>query len=86
MSTIGELDSPMLPDAQGMTAMLQHLRGEDAAGRQHRRNQILSTSAEGFRRIAAELTAVAESGTVKVVGSAEAVEAHGGFTRTERLL
>eukprot|EP01043_Picozoa_sp_COSAG02_P126399 COSAG02_NODE_63650_length_262_cov_1.552147_1_plen_66_part_01 len=66
MSTIGELDSPMLPDAQGMTAMMQHLRGEDATGRQQRRNQILGTSGDDFRRIAAELKAVAERGTVKV--------------------
>ena len=86
MSTIGELDSPMLPDAQGMTAMMQHLRGEDAAGRQQRRNQILGTSSDDFKRIATELQAVAERGTVKVVGSAEAVEAYGLFTRTERLL
>ena len=86
MSTIGELDSPMLPDAQGMTAMMQHLRREAAAGRQQRRNQVLGTSAEGFRRIAAELRAVAERGTVKVVGSDEAVKAYGKFKRTERLL
>lgn len=76
----------MLPDAQGMTALLQHLRGEDAAGRQQRRAQILGTSTNDFQRIAAELRAVGEKGTVKVVGSAEAVEAHGGFKRTERLL
>jgi Zn-dependent M16 (insulinase) family peptidase len=86
VSTIGELDSPMLPDAQGMTAMLQHLRGEDAIGRQQRRDQVLGTSPEGFMRIAAALKEVAETGAVKVVGSAEAVEAHGGFESTERLL
>jgi Zn-dependent M16 (insulinase) family peptidase len=86
VSTIGELDAPMLPDAQGMTAMLQHLRGEEATGRQARREQVLGTTAEGFARIAEALAAVAEGGTVKVVGSAEAVAAYGKFASTERLL
>ena len=85
---IGELDAPMLPDAQGMTAMLQHIRGEDMHGRQARRDQVLSTSASGFGRIAEALKSLASDGTVKVVGSAEAVKAYKpGFKGgTERLL
>ena len=45
VSTIGELDSPMLPDAQGMTAMLQHMRGEESNGRQARRRKYTSNQA-----------------------------------------
>ena len=88
VSTIGEMDSPMLPDVQGMTAMLQHMRGEESGGRQARRSQVLGTSADGFARIAEALKVVAATGTVKVVGSAEAVNAHApGFAGgTERLL
>ena len=50
--------------------------------------QVLGTSAEGFGRIAEALKLVAATGVVKVVGSAEAVNAHApGFAGgTERLL
>ena len=65
---------------------MQHLRGEDAAGRQQRRDSVLGTSADDLRQIAAALEKIAQSGTVKVVGSAEAVAGYGGFESQQTLL
>ena len=76
VSTIGDLDSPMLPDAQGMTALMQYLRGETADERQARREQVLGTTVADLRAVAAGLATVAKHGRVAVVGSQAAIDAH----------
>jgi hypothetical protein len=53
-----------------MTALLQHLRGESAAERQARREQVLGTSVESLRAFGAALAEVAQHGTVSAAARA----------------
>ena len=73
VGTIGELDSPMLPDAKGYTSLFRHLFDEDASGRQERRDQVLHTTEAHFREFADVLDAVKSQGNVVVVGSKDAI-------------
>jgi len=72
---IGELDSPMLPDAKGYTSFSRHLLGEGPEGRQERRDQVLGTTEAHFREFAEALDAVKMNGSVVVVGSQDAIQA-----------
>ena len=77
----------MLPDAQGFTALMQHLRRETAAERQMRRDQILSTSREDFFEFSKALQQVAQTGTITVVGSQQALDEYEpGFAAVTKLL
>ena len=51
IGTIGDMDSYQLPDAKGYTAFLRHLLGVSDEERQARREQILGTSVQDFRRV-----------------------------------
>jgi len=75
IGTIGSMDAYMLPDAKGFTSMARHLLGDTDAERQRRRDEILSTSVDDFRRFADALEAVRTEGRVVVLGSPEAIRA-----------
>ncbi|NDJ76913.1 MAG: peptidase M16 [Chloroflexi bacterium] len=72
---IGIMDAYQLPDARGYTSMQRYLTGETDAIRQQRRNEVLSTSLDDFKRFGAILEGVAQNGVVAVLGSAEAITA-----------
>lgn len=50
IGVIGDLDTPLLPDAQGFTALRRVLSGIDDEYRQQYRDQVFSTGKEDFRK------------------------------------
>lgn len=87
VGAIGEMDSHMLPDAKGASAMSRHLIGETEASRQKVRDEILSTTLGHFRAFGDILSAAAEQGVVCVLGGAGVKEAAAekGWKLTELL-
>ncbi len=75
IGAVGTLDAYQLPDAKGFTSLLRYLVGETDELRQRRRDELLSTTAEDFRRFGETLDAVAGQGRVVVLGSPEAIGA-----------
>jgi len=75
IGVIGDLDSYQLPDAKGYTSMARYLAGETDEGRQRRREQVLATSQEDFRRFSQVLDQVSQNGLVAVLGSQENIDA-----------
>ena len=90
IGTIGEMDTYMLPDARGYTSMVRHLSEITDEARQMRREQVLSTKAEDFRKFGETLKRLNESGLVVVLGSAEAIETanreRGGWLEVRKVL
>jgi hypothetical protein len=74
IGTIGEIDRHLLPDAKGYTSMVRYLTDETEDKRQLLREHVLNTSVGEFRDFADVLEGVKQSGLVKVVGSASAIE------------
>jgi Zn-dependent M16 (insulinase) family peptidase len=74
IGTIGDLDSYLLPDAKGWVSMSRHLLNYDDTQRQLYRDQVLGTSAHDFKQFGEILAAMAGSGEVVVLGSADAIE------------
>jgi len=74
IGTVGEIDGYQLPDAKGYTAMMRHILKVSDAERQERREQILSTGVQDFRKFADYLDAVRESGNVVAVCSQDAAD------------
>lgn len=75
IGSIGEIDTYMLPDAKGYTSMTRYLSKITDEMRQTRREQVLATTAEDFRKFGEALKGLSESGLVVVLGSAEAIGA-----------
>jgi presequence protease len=75
IGAIGTLDAYQLPDAKGFTSLIRYLVGETDELRQRRRDELLSITVDDFRRFGEALDAVAERGSVVVVGSPEAIGA-----------
>jgi len=75
IGTVGDMDSPMSPDAKGFTAMARYLSGETAEERQKYRDQVLDTSTADFVQFAEKLSALKSTGSVVVVGSESALNA-----------
>lgn len=75
IGTIGDMDGYQFPDAKGYTSMVRYLTGYNDEIRQQIRGQVLATTAEDFRALADALDMVNRSGTVAVLGSADAISA-----------
>ena len=75
IGVIGQMDSYQLPDAKGLTSMVRHLTGYDDALRQRLRDQVLATTVADVRAFADLLDDVARTGSVAVLGSAQAIAA-----------
>ena len=75
IGTIGDMDAYQLPDAKGFTSMVRRLTGVDDVFRQRMRDEVLDTTVENFKNLAAVLDALKESGRVVVMGAQETVEA-----------
>ena len=67
------MDAYQLPDAKGYTSLVRHLLGVSEESRQKYRDEILSTSITDFKAFADALDKVKESGTVAILGAAEAI-------------
>ena len=85
VGAIGGIDSYRLPDAKGYTDMLRWLTGTTDERRQQRRNEVLATTAEDFRRFGEYLSM--DNAVTAVLGSKETVEAAGiAFERSLKVL
>lgn len=74
IGAIGDLDAYQLPDAKGYTSMLRYLTGRTDEMRQRIRDQVLSTNGEDFIAFGEVLDKVAQSNSVTVLGSQNAIE------------
>jgi Zn-dependent M16 (insulinase) family peptidase len=74
IGAIGLVDIYLLPDAKGYASMTRYLVGETDEDRQQMRDEILSTTAEDFRRFGEILEQVNSQGAVVVLGSQEAID------------
>ncbi len=72
IGTIGEIDSYLLPDAKGATALSRKLIGVTDEERQKTRNEVLATTQKDFKTFASALECVAEKGRIVALGSQEA--------------
>ncbi|SPD71848.1 Peptidase M16 inactive domain protein [uncultured Desulfobacterium sp.] len=73
IGAIGDMDSPMLPDAKGHASMVRYLVGDTEEARQQVRDQVLGACKADFKAFGRELEKIRERGLVKVLGSPEAV-------------
>jgi hypothetical protein len=74
IGAIGDLDTYQLPDAKGYTSMIRHLTGRTDEMRQKTRDEVLSTNGEDFIAFGDVLEKVAQSNSVAVLGSQNAIE------------
>jgi len=74
IGTIGDIDRHLLPDAKGYSSMVRYLTNDTEENRQVLRDEVLSTSPADFKKFADVLDGVKESGLVKIIGSASAIE------------
>ncbi|CAN4112228.1 unnamed protein product [Withania somnifera] len=74
IGTIGDVDSYQLPDAKGYSSLLRYLLGVTDEERQRRREEILSTRLEDFKKFGDVMEAVKEKGVVVAVASLDDVE------------
>ena len=90
IGTIGEMDAYMLPDARGYTSMTRYLSKITDEARQVRREQVLATTAEDFRKFGEALKALKDNGLVVVLGSADAINAanreRGGWLEVRKVM
>ena len=82
IGTIGSIDTYLLPDAKGMTALQRHLTGDSDETRQIMREQILATTAHDIHAFADALETLVKTGRIAILGSetalAKANETRGG--------
>eukprot|EP00638_Chattonella_subsalsa_P000190 CAMPEP_0117753950 /NCGR_PEP_ID=MMETSP0947-20121206/12545_1 /TAXON_ID=44440 /ORGANISM="Chattonella subsalsa, Strain CCMP2191" /LENGTH=1031 /DNA_ID=CAMNT_0005572959 /DNA_START=256 /DNA_END=3351 /DNA_ORIENTATION=+ len=74
IGTIGDLDSPMGPDAKGFLSLRRYLNDQSAEDRQAKRDAILSTSAKDFKEFGERLKAFNADAKAAVITSAPALE------------
>ena len=85
IGAIGGIDAYLLPDAKGFTDTLRWLTGLTDEKRQERRNEVLATTANDFRKFGEFLTM--DNAVTSVLGSAEAITESGiEFQNTLRVL
>jgi Zn-dependent M16 (insulinase) family peptidase len=77
IAAIGDLDTYQLPDAKGYTSMMRFLTNRTDEMRQKIRDQVLSTNGEDFIAFGEVLEKVAQSNSVAVLGSQNAIESAG---------
>ncbi|CAM9808823.1 unnamed protein product, partial [Discosporangium mesarthrocarpum] len=75
IGTVGDMDSPMPPDAKGWTSLRRHLLGHTDSSRQRFRDEVIETTAKDFSEFGERLSKLKETGGVAVVGSKAAFEA-----------
>jgi Zn-dependent M16 (insulinase) family peptidase len=75
IGAVGELDTPLLPDAKGFTSMLHYLTGYTNEQRQQFRDQVLGTTLADFKAFGEALAKLVDTGVIAVVGSQAAIEA-----------
>jgi len=74
IGTIGDLDSPMGPDAKGFLSLRRYLNGQTPEDRQQRRNQILETTVEDFKEFGKRLAILNHNAKSAVITSATSLK------------
>ena len=77
IGAVGDMDAYLLPDAQGLTALLRELTGDTPARRQTMREELLGATQADFRAFGECLEGLMAEGEVVVLGAAEAIGASG---------
>jgi hypothetical protein len=72
---IGQMDTYLLPDAKGFVSMQRYLIGYSDEQRQQFREEILSATAQDFRRFGEVLRQLNNNGLIAVLGSQQAIDA-----------
>ena len=75
IGAIGRHDAYQLPDARGYSAMARYLINLSHEDRQTYRTQLLGTTVDDFRALAETLKALAEAGSVVVLGAEAGISA-----------
>jgi len=90
IGAIGDMDAYMFPDARGYASMIRYLTGNTEDDIQRTRDEILSTTAQDFKKFAGVIDEVAKNGLVTILGSENAIrEATAGgqlFLETLKIL
>lgn len=86
IGTIGDMDSYLLPDAKGFTALRFHLLGITDEERQRLRDQVLGTTADDFRRFGETLSLVKEHGEIAALGEENGLREAGVFDEVTKVL
>ncbi|HEX9028671.1 MAG TPA: peptidase M16, partial [Anaerolineales bacterium] len=86
IGTIGDLDTYLLPDAKGFTAMRWFLTGTTDAERQRLRDEVLSTSSDNFHKFGQILEKIKDHAAVVVLGVDEAIRAAGIFDDIKKVM
>ena len=73
VGAVGDIDTYLLPDAKGHVSLARHLQNRTEAELQARREEVLATTKADFRRFAEAAAALAGTGDVVVLGSAQAL-------------
>jgi Zn-dependent M16 (insulinase) family peptidase len=85
IGAIGGIDAYLLPDAKGYSDTLRWLTGYTDEKRQQRRNEVLATTADHFRRFGDFLTM--DDAAISVLGSKDTVQESGvPFAQTLKVL
>ncbi len=74
IGAINDLDSHLLPEAKGFTALTRTLTNESDALRQTLREQILRTNIQDFREFASVIKTLIEHGRIAAVGGPKALD------------
>ncbi|MCX8043381.1 MAG: insulinase family protein [Desulfobacterota bacterium] len=74
IGTIGDIDQPLLPDAQGLLSLQRFLNGNTDELRQKMRDEILATSPDDLRSLATVLDKLRDRGSIAVLGSPEKLQ------------
>ncbi len=74
ISTIADIDAPLLPDAKGFTSMRYYLTGETEQLRQKMREEVLGTEEKHFRKFADFLDYMKDKGILKITTSEESAK------------
>lgn len=75
VGAIGDMDTYMLPDAKGWTALARHLTNRTEEERQERREAILGATIADFRAFADAAAALRDHGQIVVLGQEEGIAA-----------
>lgn len=85
VGAIGGLDPCLLPDAQGYSDLARYLSGQTDEKRQQRRDEVLATTAEDFRRFGEVLGL--QNAVISVLGSQDEISRSGlAFDRRIQVL
>nr|WP_167941979.1 insulinase family protein [Desulfobaculum xiamenense] len=86
IGAVGEVDTYLLPDAQGYVAMARLLMGDTPEMRQTMRDELLGTTLADFNAFGELLASVGRTGSTVVIGSGDALAASAAGLEVKNIL